>query len=480
MDPLQRNAAGQGRSSRDSAPLNRVARPNPFETIGYGVMTVFLFLMFGRPADFWLSWLHLPLILSIVSLMAAILSGQLIKVLQMRAAQLMLVLTAWLLICVPFSFHRFGSLAMIGDKWFKTLFCFLIILSLVVTVRQAMRLQTVIACSMLMASFLALAYGVSPYGRIMLPRGLLSGPNDVATVMLFGLLLWLSKLLNPFSSIWMRVVALAAMCPLGFVLLKTASRGAMVTLMVVSVIMMFRLPAKQKLGMAMAVVALLVSALVVLPPELRNRYMVIFSTAEQDEFVDKNDEFQQGDAISSTGGRLYLLQRSLELSLKHPLFGVGPDQFPNADDQAVRAEGGRKGTWHGTHNTYTQFSSETGVPGLLIFLAILACGFKELKFVERNAKRFNTPFAAEIRFSAMSARTILIAQCIFLVFEHSSYMPFWPALLSLGLVLSKTFRNELPRMEAEAAAAAAVNSTSKPARKGWPGVVAGQPLAARS
>ena len=80
----------------------------------------------------------------------------------------------------------------------------------------------------------------------------------------------------------------------------------------------------------------------------------------------------------SIDARRELLNQSIELTLKHPLFGVGPGNF-----QAITE------TWHVTHNTYTEFSSEAGIPALAIFLTIIGLAFRNLRRV-RKAPDYKT------------------------------------------------------------------------------------------
>src|SRR5207302_4169399 len=83
----------------------------------------------------------------------------------------------------------------------------------------------------------------------------------------------------------------------------------------------------------------------------------------------------QEDVTGSAEARKQLLIRSLELTAQHPLFGVGPGQF----NELSKA-------WHESHNSYTQLSSEAGIPALLIFLALMWRGFKNLRLRKTIAK----------------------------------------------------------------------------------------------
>jgi O-antigen ligase len=81
-----------------------------------------------------------------------------------------------------------------------------------------------------------------------------------------------------------------------------------------------------------------------------------------------SDDPSSSTAYSSSQQRQELFWRSLEITAKHPLFGIGPGNFPIIS-----------GSWHVTHNSYTQMSSEGGIPALIFYVAILWCGFKNLQ-----------------------------------------------------------------------------------------------------
>jgi O-antigen ligase len=76
---------------------------------------------------------------------------------------------------------------------------------------------------------------------------------------------------------------------------------------------------------------------------------------------------QAEEAAGSAELRKQLLIRSLELTAEHPLFGVGPGEFIDAE-AAEAGDEGRRGMWHYSHNLYTELSSETGIAGLVLFV----------------------------------------------------------------------------------------------------------------
>jgi O-antigen ligase len=77
-------------------------------------------------------------------------------------------------------------------------------------------------------------------------------------------------------------------------------------------------------------------------------------------------------ATGSAQERQELLIKSLKVTAEHPLFGIGPGNF------AIIS-----GHWRVTHNTYTQLSSEGGIPALILYLLILWRGFANVRSIKR-------------------------------------------------------------------------------------------------
>lgn len=77
--------------------------------------------------------------------------------------------------------------------------------------------------------------------------------------------------------------------------------------------------------------------------------------------------------------------------LRNPLFGVGAGNFPTAEGTisvvARNAPIGKGVKWYEAHNSFVQVGAELGVPGLLLFVAMLASAFRMLAVVRRTVQR---------------------------------------------------------------------------------------------
>ena len=139
-------------------------------------------------------------------------------------------------------------------------------------------------------------------------------------------------------------------------------------------------------------------------------------------------------------GRKYLLTQSLYVTAKHPLTGVGLGMFMEAEDTIAKGDGMLHGSWHETHNMYTQVSSEAGLPALFFFIGALVYGFKNLNFVCRAAKRSRDPVILDAGTLAFWMRLALIGLVSTGFFLSVAYTPEPMILLAMTVSLERAVR----------------------------------------
>ena len=133
-------------------------------------------------------------------------------------------------------------------------------------------------------------------------------------------------------------------------------------------------------------------------------------------------------SVASQLQREELFKTSLRYTLKHPLFGVGPDQFAAAVSRTRPAPASTI-PWLGTHNTYTQMSSECGIPALIFYVAVIGlCLRSNFRLYRRTRDR---PAFREL---AGLSRCLLAGTLVFAVsafFFHMAYSAYLPSLARL-------------------------------------------------
>ena len=193
--------------------------------------------------------------------------------------------------------------------------------------------------------------------------------------LLIGLPLW-GGLMGSAESGPKKAWAMFVMGLMLFTTFRTGSRGAMIGFVCTALVYFLRASIMEKMKFIIGGALIMAVLIGVMPGRLVARYK---TTVDDD--VDDASEMDGGmkeSAISSTQSRKMLLRHSLIFTIKHPLFGVGPGMFPLADDEYSKSIGLPKGPWLGTHNSYTQVSSELGIPAFLFFTAavIMATGLR--------------------------------------------------------------------------------------------------------
>jgi len=87
--------------------------------------------------------------------------------------------------------------------------------------------------------------------------------------------------------------------------------------------------------------------------------------------------------MTEESGRINIWRRGVGYMIDSPTFGVGPNNFQVAEGTlspfASRAQMGLGVRWNAAHNSYVQAGAELGVPGLLLFLAVIASTLTALR-----------------------------------------------------------------------------------------------------
>jgi len=87
-------------------------------------------------------------------------------------------------------------------------------------------------------------------------------------------------------------------------------------------------------------------------------------------------------------GRMQIWRRGVGYMFGNPVFGVGPGNFQAAEGMlssfAERQQIGVGVRWNAAHNSYVQVGAEMGIPGLMIFLAIIGSAFGALRRLNQS------------------------------------------------------------------------------------------------
>ena len=306
----------------------------------------------------------------------------------------------------------------------------------VMTLREFNRLMTVLAAAAGVNVLAGRLFANQISGRLELAGTTISDPNDYAAHLILVLPFLLLVIMEPRRSTMVRALASGLTLYGLYLIISTGSRGGLLALGVAVLFCIWKLRPRQKIAVAMVAAILACAAIVVIPQQVLSRFATIFSSDNKLE----NDGALSA-ATESAEARNYLLRQSVLVTLSHPFFGVGMGQFQNYEGEMSRKAIGGPGYWNETHNSFTQASSEMGIPALLFYLAAIIATYRMLDRVYRLAQQqSSTPGVQRIKVTAFYLLLSLVGFCAASFFLSLAYRFYLPAFAGLAIALGRAVK----------------------------------------
>jgi O-antigen ligase len=102
---------------------------------------------------------------------------------------------------------------------------------------------------------------------------------------------------------------------------------------------------------------------------------------------------------------------------------------------------GKHGQWQETHNSYTEISSETGIPAAFCYIGAILCTLFSLNRTLSKAHGDKVPIIAASAFCTMLSFAMMGTCMAFLTLGFRFYMP---ALTGLAICLERVLRMDPP------------------------------------
>jgi O-antigen ligase len=409
---------------------------------GFYVVLAFIFITYTRLPEILPQivghGVRLGLITTILAVLMVLISGGIIRIFTSKIVVALMAFTAWLILCVPLSVWRGGSfLQMVA--WLVSLVSLILLAGCIDGLQQCRKAMYAMAASVLtieaLSFFLGSSDNAEATGRLAFLFGTFANANDLATLLLIGLPFCLLVVRTTKGASPLRVACMAGLFLIPITVVRTGSRGGLLALVVMFALYFFSAPAFQKIPLALAALFLTLASLVVTSGNTLVRYKTIFLTSDQAYF---GNEVVQSAALS-TRSRKELFLSSLRITAEHPFTGVGPGMFQVADAKDAE-ERKHPAAWHQTHNTFTQISSEEGVPALIFYCLALAFCFSAARTASRFAGQH--PELQYLGAMAFSVRLSLIAFAITGLFASNAYQFYFPIVAGLCAALERSMRTD--------------------------------------
>jgi O-antigen ligase len=351
------------------------AAPAPRRTtLAYRALVLFSFLYFFRPEDFIPGLNSVPLgkIAGGVALLALIFGvkrkerGKL-----PLEGKILLVLLVQMLLTVPTAFWRGGALDTVVNKFSKGVIVALLISLVITKMSQLRKLLYIQAAAVALITVGSLIVHHTNDGRLLgIQKGILENPNDLAINIAINFPLCMAFVFAGKGGV-RKILWSLSLIALMFGVVATYSRSGMIAMMITCLICLWEFGVKGKRFMllgATAILGVLAVGFLVASPRYLARVISLVRTPAGAEISGTMESHGEG----SLQARSQLLRKSISLMLHHPIFGIGPGNFP-----AVTGE------WRVAHNTYTELGAEAGIPALLLFLALLGSSMRRVRSVRK-------------------------------------------------------------------------------------------------
>jgi len=350
--------------------ITKRARSNARAGVAYRALIVFSFLYYARPEDVipglsLIPWGKISGGIALVALIARLASGKL-KMKIPCELNLWLLLYAHLVLTIPFAVWRGGAFAQVFEKFSKEVITAALVSLIVLDLLQLRKLLVIQAAAV--AAMTVVSVALHPGGARL--QGALGGvfenPNDLAINIAINFPLCLTFLFAS-RGIWKKGLWTIGLLAMPYAVVATYSRSGLMAMIVSVLICLWEFGVRGKrfyVLLLAGILGIVGFGVAISTPHYLIRIKSLFS-----------GNIEGSGDKGSLEARKELLRESIQLTLQHPVFGVGPGNFPVATE-----------AWHVAHNTYTELSAEGGFPALILFVAIVVLAFRNVRKVRKTAR----------------------------------------------------------------------------------------------
>ena len=415
-----------------------------FYKIFHLIMMFYLYLYCSRIPELVPS-LHIGAALQPILLIGMIMTRTTKSLWQSDIGKTMFYFMLWVGICVPFSVWKGGSFT----TWLTTVQALVLLFFMAAFIRtteDCYRAMYMVALAMATIGVLTLVMGGSTGGSDTSTRlGLGNAVDTLSDANFLALYLVVGIPFIIFAMSWkrgfVRMALFFMLVPVLAGFARTGSRMGLLALGVGMLLFFCFATAVERIAIVMGGVLFIALAITLLPQQISGRFTTYF----------KADSSAQAEAAASAEVRKVLFLRSVALSFEHPFLGVGPGEF--IDAEAAEAEAaGKHPLWHFTHNSYTELSSETGFPGLFLFLFAFYRAYAGLSKIRSKYKY------ALVGRAALFLQIAVLMSCVGAFFLSIAYSGLLYAILGISAAYKQAVEREVNEAKGDKLEAASISA----------------------
>ncbi|HUQ31820.1 MAG TPA: O-antigen ligase family protein [Pyrinomonadaceae bacterium] len=245
--------------------------------------------------------------------------------------------------------------------------------------------------------------------------GLFDNPNDMAlhlvtTIPLALGLLFIARGLSKKLFYGLCVLLMVAATVVTF------SRGGFLALACSSFLMAWKFGRRNRFAVVVMFLAVGAVFFLIVPSDFIGRLLSIFG-----------GDVDGGSAVA----RQNLLLRSILVTIRHPLLGIGMANFHNVSiSEQV------------SHNAYTQVSAEMGVPAMIVYVLFIWTAIRRMRKIEQET--YETRTETRVYYLAVGLQASLIAYMISSFFASVAYLWYIYFLVGYAVCLHRLYEAKGP------------------------------------
>jgi putative inorganic carbon (hco3(-)) transporter len=387
--------------------------------LSFAGLFLFTFLVYFRPYELFpsLSWLSKSAFVVALITVAVFVPTQLgleNKITAMpREVKLVLALMLTGILSIPLAVDPPRALESFIE-YFKVVVMFIVMVNVVRTERRLRGLILLVllaSCIMSLAALNDYRLGnLALQGRRIagLIGGLFGNPNDLALHLVTMVPISLALMLSS-RRLLRKGFYLACSLILMFGMVATFSRGGFLGFVCVMAFLVWKLARRNRAIFAAVALIAVIGTAAVAPSSYRSR------------LATTND----ASAVARTND----LKRSILVAARHPVFGVGMDNYMIYSN-----------TNKTTHNAYTQVAAEMGFVALLIYLAFLITPFSRLRTIEQSMR--NAKPRPNAYYLAVGLQASLVAYMVVSFFASVAYLWYAYYLVAYSICMRRIYSSD--------------------------------------
>jgi O-antigen ligase len=337
-----------------------------------------------------------------------------------RAVKLVLLLTLAALLSMVTAINRSEAWTEFNDVFIKAVLMFIVMINVVRTDRRLRLLLYVTLGVTFLLGFNALSdyrtgnFSVEGYRIKGLLGGMFGNPNDLA--LHFVTMTPLAITMMVIARNWLiKIIFLITTILIIAGNVVTYSRGGFLGLLVTSLVLAWKLGRRHRTMLAIVAPIVLVAFMALAPGNYGRRLASIFIPGL--------------DPVGSSSSRQEILNRSIIVSIRNPITGIGMGNFHTVSLHETV-----------THNAFTQISAEMGVVALVIYMMFLTGPILRLRRIER--KTFERPEERRYYYLSVGLQASLIGYMVSAFFAAVAYQWYAYYLVAFGVCLYRMYDSD--------------------------------------